>query len=157
MDKHINHLSAKEQHLMIHAPLYVSVLIAEADGDIKNKEKARIVELVHIKSFSEHHGLNELYKELDHDVAEELRTLIASLPDDRYEREVALVDLISGLNHILPKCKYSFASHYYKSLREFAHYIATFEGGFWGIGAITKAEAKFVKLPMINEPQEHQN
>lgn len=155
MHKHINHLSEEERHLMIHAPLYVSVLIAEADGDIKNKEKARIVELVHIKSFSEHHGINELYKELDHDAAEELRTLVASLPDDKAEREATLVDMLSGLNKILPKCNYSFASHYYKSLREFAHYVATIEGGFWGIGAITKEEAKYVKLPMINEPQEN--
>lgn len=153
MHKHIHHLSAEEKKLMINAPLYVSVLIAGADGNIKNEEKARTVELVHIKSFSEHHGINEFYKELDHDVAEELRNLIASLPENTEERQTLLSDLLAGLNHIFPKLDHVFVSHYYKSLREFAHYIATAEGGFWGMGAISKEEEKYLKLPMIHEPQ----
>lgn len=152
MHNHTEHLTQEERNLLVKAPLYVSVLIAGADGDVKNEEKARVVELVHIKSFSEHHGINELYKELDHDVAEELRNLIASLPDETVDRSNMLSDILAGLNNVLPKCSYAFSSHFYKSLREFAHYVATADGGFWGVGAITAAEAEWVKLPMIDQP-----
>lgn len=154
MKKHIEHLTAEEQDLLVHAPMYVSVLIAAADGDVKDVEKARILELVHIKSFSEHHGLQEIYQSLDVDTADALRKLIVSLPDETTERNNMLVDLLTGLNKIYPKLDYGFAAHYHKSLREFAHYVATADGGFWGVGSITAAEKEFVKLPFLQEPEE---
>ena len=45
MLEHIQNLSEEEKNIIIHSPLYVSVLIAGADGDVTSGEKKRILEL----------------------------------------------------------------------------------------------------------------
>jgi len=157
MLEHITNLTEKEKNLILHAPMYVSILIAGADGEINDTEKHRILELIHTKTFSEKYELKELYKTLDIDAAHELRQLIAALPDETVERNNYLSDLLAGLNNILPKLEHRFQVQFYKSLRQFAHYIATADGGFWGLGNVKHSEAEFLKLPMIQNPEENQD
>lgn len=145
-------LSQAEKDLILHAPLYVSVLIAGADGNINTDEKNRILELIHTKTFSERYELRELYKELDHDAAAELRQLIATVPNNTEERNALLSDKIAGLNKIFTKVDHAFAVQLYNSLKEFASYVATADGGWWGIGAVTAAEKDLIKLPMLENP-----
>jgi hypothetical protein len=154
MLEHIHNLTEEEKNIIIHSPMYVSVLIAGSDGEVNDTEKKRILELIHTKTFSEKYELRELYKTLDHDSAHELRELIASLPDEKVARNEFLVNMLSRLNHIMPKLEHRFQVHLYKSLRQFAHYIAHAEGGFWRVGAIKHAEQEYIKLPMINDPEE---
>lgn len=154
MLEHINNLTAEEKDIIIHSPMYVSVLIAGADGDISDQEKQRILELIHTKTFSEKYELKELYQTLDHDAGQGLRETLASLPEDRDERSTILGNKLARLNTIMPKLERRFQIHLYKSLRQFAHYIATADGGFWGVGAVKHSENEFLKLPMINDPEE---
>lgn len=154
MFEHITNLTESEKNLILHAPMYVSVLIAGADGEINDTEKHKILELIHTKTFSEKYELREIYQSLDLDAAHELRELIATLPQDKEERNQKLSDTLAGLNKVLPKLEHRFQVQFYKSLRQFAHYIATADGGFWGVGALKHAEEEFVKLPMIQNPQE---
>lgn len=137
--------------------MYVSLLIAGADGDINDKEKHRILELIHTKTFSEKYELKELYQTLDHDAAHELRQMIASLPESKNERNQILIDKLSQLNKIMPKLEHRFQIHLYKSLRQFAHYIAHSDGGFWRVGAVKHAENEFLKLPMIQNPEDSED
>lgn len=145
-------LSQAEKDLILHAPLYVSVLIAGADGNINTDEKNRILELIHTKTFSERYELRELYKELDHDAAAELRQIIATVPNNTEERNSWLSDKIAGLNKIFPKVDHAFAVQLYNSLRQFASYVAHADGGWWGIGAVTASEKDLIKLPMLENP-----
>lgn len=154
MLEHINNLKAEEKDIIIHSPMYVSVLIAGADGEVNDAERKRILELIHTKTFSEKYELRELYQTLDHDAAHELRELIAALPHDRNERNQFLVDKLAKLNTIFPKLEHRFQIQLYKSLRQFAHYIAHAEGGFWSVGAVKHAEQEYMKLPMIINPEE---
>jgi hypothetical protein len=149
---HIHHLSEEEKNLVLQAPVYVSLLIAGADGHIQQEEQKRILELVHTKTFSEHYELRELYATLDHDLAEHLRQMMAALPEDTDERQAMLSGLLGRLNHIFPQLEKHFARRLYKNLREFAHYIAHADGGFWGISAVSDAEQQWIKLPMLEEP-----
>ena len=153
MLEHINNLTEEEKNIIIHSPMYVSVLIAGADGEVNDTEKHRILELIHTKTFSEKYELKELYQTLDHDAAHELRTLLAELPEDKNERNQKLTALLSRLNSIMPKLEHRFQVQLYKSLRQFAHYIAHAEGGFWRVGAVKHAEQEFIKLPMIQDPE----
>lgn len=154
MLEHINTLTDQEKDIIIHSPMYVSVLIAGADGDITDGEKHRILELIHTKTFSEKYELKELYQTLDHDAGHELRQLLAELPEDKDERSRILSDKLARLNQIMPKLEHRFQIHLYKSLRQFAHYIAHADGGFWGVGAVKHSENEFLKLPMIQDPEE---
>lgn len=152
MLEHINSLSAEEKNLIIHAPVYVSLLIAGADGDISSEEKNRMLELIHTKTFSERFELRELYKSLDADAANDMRKIIAALPEVTAERNEYLSDMIARLNKIFGKVEHNFAVQLYNSLREFAAYIANADGGWWGVGATSDVERAFVKLPMLTDP-----
>jgi hypothetical protein len=154
MLNHIQNLSDEEKVLILNAPLYVSLLIAGADGHIDSDEKNRTLELIHTKTFSERYELRELYKTLDHNAAEEMRKMIAALPENTEERNNYLSDMLSKLNVVFPKLDSAFAISLYENLRQFAHYVATADGGWWGVGAIGAAEKAFVKLPMLNNPAE---
>lgn len=157
MNAHFHELSPEEQKLLHQAPLLVSILIAGADGKIDTDEKHRVLEVVHTKTFSEKNELSEFYKELNMTAEKDLRTLIAALPDDTEERNTMISDLLSGLNPILKKLESNLALRFYKNLREFANYIATADGGFWGIGSVSAEEKAWVKLPMIENPAAESN
>ncbi|MBM3919907.1 MAG: hypothetical protein FJ347_01615 [Sphingomonadales bacterium] len=148
----IKHLTADEQQIVTNSPLYVSLLIAGADGNFDTDEKKRIVELVHIKTFTERFELQNLYKNLNNDSEEQIRNMISSLPENTDERNTILSELIARLNDIFPKLDASFSVQLYSSLRQFAVYISTADGGWWGISAVSDAEKAFVKLPMLNPP-----
>ncbi len=152
----LNPLNPEEKHLLLEAPLYVSALIAGADGHINSEEKRRTLELVHTKTFSEKFGVRDIYRELDLHTSEHFDRLVNGLPEETTERQEFLSEKLAGLNTVLGKLNYSFAHRYYKSLREFAFYIATAEGGFWGINSVNNAEGHWVKLPMISEPQHNE-
>lgn len=149
----INHLTAEEQQIVTLSPIYVSLLIAGADGHFDTDEKKRIVELVHTKTFSERAEMQTLFKHINDDVEGQVRMLISSLPEHTAERNQLLSDLIARLNDILPKLDPNFAVQLYNSLRQFAHYIAIADGGWWVISAVSDSEKPFVKLPMLNVPQ----
>jgi hypothetical protein len=154
MLNHILNLSEEEKGLILNAPFYVSLLIAGADGQIDSDEKNRVLELIHTKTFSERYELREMYKTLDHNAAEEMRKMIAALPENTEERSQFLSDMLARLNPIFPKLDQAFAISLYENLRQFAHYVATADGGWWGVGAMGSAEKALVKLPMLNNPAE---
>jgi len=148
----IKHLSADEQRIVAQSPIYVSLLIAGADSHFDTDEKRRIVELIHIKTITERYELRSLYKHLNLNAQEQIRNMISSLPENTDERNIYLSELIARLNEIFPKLEGSFAVQLYSSLRQFAVYISTADGGWWGISAVSDAEKAFVKLPMLNAP-----
>lgn len=156
MLEHIHNLNTEDKNLILHSPMLVSILIAGEDGEIHEDEKHRILELIHTKTFSEKYELKELYKDLDHDAANELRTMIAELPQDRDQRRELIVSKLSRLNHILPKLEHRFQVHLYKSLLQFAHFIAHAEGGFWGVGSLTHGQKELIHLPMIHDPSQQE-
>ena len=95
---YIKLLSEEEKQIVLLSPVYVSLLIAGADGHFDSDEKKRILELIHIKTFSERYELTMLYTELETEANLQLRNMIASLPEDTQERNQLLSDLIARLN-----------------------------------------------------------
>ncbi|NBP06248.1 MAG: hypothetical protein EBV15_08545 [Bacteroidetes bacterium] len=148
----IKHLSADEQQIVAQSPMYVSLLIAGSDGNFDTDEKKRIVELIHIKTFTERFELQTLYKQLSINSEENIRNMISSLPENTDERNQLLSDLIARLNDIFPKLDSNIATQLYSSLRQFAVYISTADGGWWGISSVSDSEKNYVKLPMLNSP-----
>lgn len=152
MLKNLVQLKEDEKQLMIDAPLYVSILLAGADGDVNNYEKKRTLELVHVKTYSETLALRDLYHEVEVDAKHRLNELLATMPETANERNEHISAILEKINLILPKLEFHFAHRFYKSLRDFAHYVAETDGGFWSVGSVGEAEKKWVKLPMIMEP-----
>lgn len=152
MLKNLVHLKEEEKQLLIDAPLYVSILLAGADGNVNSYEKKRTIELVHVKTYSETPALRDLYHEVEIDAQHRLNELLAAMPDETVARNEKISSILEKINHILPRLEFHFAHRYYKSLRDFAHYVAETDGGFWRVGAVGEKEKVWVKLPMIHEP-----
>ncbi len=147
-------LADDERQLVIEAPVLVSVLIALADNDFTEAERAETLKLIHTKTFSERGSIRELYKELEKDVESRIDHVLAELPAGREERTHLVSEKLSGLNTVLPKLENGFARRFYKSLKELAYYISTIHHPLLGEVVANHHAKALMPLPMIQEPQE---
>jgi len=145
-------LNKEEKELVLNAPAYITILIAGADDDITDIEIKRSLELVHIKTYSESIDVRDLYEKIDTNFESRLNDLIHSLPTTLTERETAVIEALSKLNAIFHKMDERISHRYYLSLLNFAAFIARAAGGVFGIDRVSFREEKFVKLPMIEDP-----
>jgi len=145
-------LNKEEKELVLSAPAYITILIAGADDDITDIEIKRSLELVHIKTYSESIDVRDLYEKIDTNFETRLNDLIHSLPTTLVERETAVIEALSKLNAIFHKMDERISHRYYLSLLNFAAFIARAAGGVFGIERVSFREEKFVKLPMLNDP-----
>ena len=148
----LQNLSAEEQTLVQRSPIWVTLLIACADYDIKEEEIDRAKEIIHIKSFAVQNDLKNLYKNLDEHVDEEIDFALKSLSADGAERMLFLEQHIAKLNDIFPKLDHTYAKQLYTSLVSLATSVARAEGGLFGIRKIGQDEAKYIHLPMLQKP-----
>ncbi|MHB1276891.1 MAG: hypothetical protein ACYC1Q_00675 [Bacteroidia bacterium] len=146
-------LKVAEKELVLNAPAYITILIAGADDTITETEIRRSLQLVHVKTYSESIDIQDLYQKIDADFETRLNTLIDSLPATLDKREEAVIHELGKLNTILPKMDAQISLKYYRSLLNFARYIAQSSGGIIGFERISYREEKFVRLPMIKEPK----
>ncbi len=148
----LQNLSAEEQTLVQRSPIWVTLLIACADYDIKEEEIDRAKEIIHIKSFAVQNDVKNLYKNLDEHVDEEIDFALKSLSADGAERMLFLEQHIAKLNDIFPKLDHTYAKQLYNSLVSLATSVARAEGGLFGIRKIGQDEAKYIHLPMLQKP-----
>lgn len=145
-------LNKEEKELVLNAPAYITILIAGADDDITDIEIKRSLELVHIKTYSESIDVRDLYEKIDTNFETRLNDLIHALPSTLAERETAVIEALSKLNAIFHKMDERVSHKYYLSLLNFSAFIARAAGGVFGIERVSFREEKFVKLPMIKDP-----
>lgn len=148
----LHNLSAEEQTLVQRSPIWITLLIACADYDIKEEEIDRAKEIIHIKSFAVQNDVKNLYKNLDEHVDEEIDFALKSLSADGAERMLFLEQHIAKLNDIFPKLDHTYAKQLYNSLVSLATSVARAEGGLFGIRKIGQDEAKYIHLPMLQKP-----
>jgi len=142
-------LSQEEKDLMIDATALITVLVAGADGDIDNEEKEWAAKLTKIRSYNTPEEWHEYYKLVGENYSTKLESLIEILPDDTDERSKVISDTLAKLNDILPKLDQATAYSFYTGMTTFAEHVAKASGGFLRIGAISRAEKKWIGLPMI--------
>ncbi len=145
-------LNKEEKELILNAPAYITILIAGADDDISDTEIKRSLELVHIKTYSESIDVRDLYEKIDANFESRLNDLIHALPTTLAERETAVIEALTKLNAIFNKMDARVSHRYYLSLLDFSAFIARAAGGIFGIERVSFREEKFVKLPMIKDP-----
>ncbi|MBS1682569.1 MAG: hypothetical protein JST48_12725 [Bacteroidetes bacterium] len=148
----LNSLSAEEQEFMYKAPILVCILIAGADGDIDRSEIKEAIAHAKKKQQNATDGMMELYREIGEDFEDKLKVLLQSYPMAALQRNPIIEDELARLNEILPKLNNLFSGNYYQSLCDLALKVAKSSGGWFGMKSIGEAEARYVKLPMINNP-----
>jgi hypothetical protein len=145
-------LSASEADLLLKSPLLVCILIAGADNDIDRKEIQKAIDLTNKKQKRAGSSLLDFYKEVGEDFEDKLKVLIQSFPYEATQRTPLITLDLQGLNPILKKIDRNLAIDYYQSLREIALKTAESSGGLLGLKSVGQEEAKYVHLPMINDP-----
>ena len=143
--------------LLVDAIPLITILIAGADGEIDEDEKSWGAKLTKIRSYSHPDIMNEYYQHVGEGYSEKVESYIKSLPQDTDARTAAITEKLAGLNSILAQLDQYDGHTMYKSFTSFAEHVAKASGGFLRIGAVSKAEAALMSLPMITpieEPEE---
>ena len=152
MDMLPDNITAQEKEVLYNMPLYVTVLIAGADGKIDSAEIRKAVQLSELKTTIARAELKDYYTWASVDFEDRLAELLLTLPDDDSGRTELLVKELSMLNEILPKMDKRFTIEFISSARDFAKKIAKASGGVLGYMSIGYEESKLIDLDMIHDP-----
>lgn len=150
MIQHFENLTPEEFGSLKDALLRITILIAGADGTIDENETDWAEKLTEIRGYAHRENLRDFYDEVHLDFLPRLKQMIEALPADVEQRSQLLSDELAKLNEILPKLEHKIAYQLYQSLVSFASHIAKASGGFLRFMSISKAEEKWIALPMIH-------
>ncbi|MFY0644733.1 MAG: hypothetical protein JXR19_09740 [Bacteroidia bacterium] len=148
----LRNLNEEEKSVIINAPIWVTLLIACVDENINPNEIDKAKEVINVRSFTEDSDVRNLYKELNHDFEHAVQLAINALPLVGSERIAHLISNLEKMNPILAKLEHTYAVQLHEGLTRLAAVVANSDGGFFGIGAVSRKEAQYIGLPMINKP-----
>lgn len=144
-------LKDEEIELMLKAPILVCILIAGADGNIDRKEIKQAIDVAQ-KQKKGNDTLSVYFKELSQDFEDKIKVLIQSFPYESTQRAPLVIEELAQINILWTKIDSTFAADFYEMLLALAEKIATSSGGLWGMKSVGEEEAKYMKLPMLNDP-----
>lgn len=124
MTDEFKNLSKREYELLLKFPAYVSLLAANADGKFDDSEKLSAVELAHIKSYSCDPQLEDFFKEVDANFEKTLQELNNSLPQDKSERDAAIIAQLQKIERFMPKLEAETIDLVHKSMNSFKDHIS---------------------------------
>ena len=150
MIKELESLKEKEVELMLKAPVVLCILIAGADGTIDRREIKEAINVTVKKK--DKTILDNYFKEVSQDFEDKLKILLQNYPYQSAQRNPILIQELSELNPILKKLDKSFSKPFYDMLKELAQKIAGSSGGLWGMMSVDSEEAKYIRLPMLDDP-----
>ena len=150
MIKELESLKESEVELMLKAPVVLCILIACADGTIDRREIKEAINVTVKKK--DKTILDNYFKEVSQDFEDKLKILLQSYPYQSAQRNPILIQELSQLNPILKKLDKSFSKPFYDMLKELAEKIAGSSGGLWGLMSVDSEEAKYIRLPMLDDP-----
>jgi hypothetical protein len=153
MIKELERLNDREAELMLKAPILLCILIAGADGTIDRKEIKEAINVTVRKK--DKTILDSYFKEVSTDFEDKLKVLLQSYPYESTQRNPLLIQELSQLNPILKKLDKSFSKPFYDMLKELAEKIAGSSGGLWGMMSVDSEEAKYIRLPMLEDPAQN--
>ena len=128
----------------------ITVLIAGADGQIDEDERAWAKKVTDIRSYKLPDELKHFYKDVGLTFTQDLDELIRRSPTDKDAFIDHLSCKLEEINPILQKLDNKIAFELYSSFKSFAKHVAKASGGFLGFGAIGPEEHKLIKLSMLN-------
>ena len=144
-----------EIEIVMNAPAMVAMLIAGADDDV---DKDEIAEAIHYATTAKHRydKLGEFFEEIAAKFEDIFKNYISDLPDHLDTRQHAITSYLRQLNGILPKLEPEVAGQIHKFLLDLAKVVAEASGGVFGIKKVSKVEAQYLPLDMIDKPADYE-
>lgn len=146
-----SHLSADDYSKLTEAPLYVGLLIAEADGELDHKELEWIEKVTHFRIKTSHHTLRKYYSDANSYIQENLGLVRNSLPAKQDQKMQFLSDKLADLKPILAKLDEGFRHRIIDSYHSMALSVAEISGGLLNFFSTNPAEEKWLALEMLND------
>ncbi len=129
----------------------ITVLIAGADGTIKDHETEWAAKVTEIRSYNLPRRLSTFYKEAGETFQQDINELVDNFKSNPENTMQMLKFQLASLNDVLEKLDdRQLAYELYLSLRSFARHVARSTGGFLGWGAIGPQEDELIGLTMIH-------
>lgn len=149
MTNDLTKLSQEEREQLYDAIPMITVLIAGADGEISEKEKAWAQKVTHIRGFEGPERIQGFYEEVESRFEQRVEKLINTLPVDTEKRNAELTEKLAAVNPIMNKLGYVLHKQLHRSFLSFAKHVARADGGFLGVFAIDKKEEDLIDLSML--------
>ncbi|MBT8231738.1 MAG: hypothetical protein HKO66_07820 [Saprospiraceae bacterium] len=142
-------LNDQEFGILKDAIAWITLIIANADGKIDERETEWAQKLTKIRSYNNPSFLNAFYEEVGKEFSDTLDGLMKNLPEDKNEATAMLSGKLEQVNAILPCLDNTVAYELYHSYKSFAKHVAKASGGFLGMMSISTEESLLMELPMI--------
>ncbi len=143
------HLSPAELDILTDAPVYITILVGAADGNLDREERRWTERLMRTRTYSKPKTLNEFYRVVSTNFLEKIDQKLSELPEDPDERNYLISKELEKVNPALAKLEHQLAADMYKGFLGLAEETAEASGGFLRIGAVSAVERKWISLPML--------
>jgi hypothetical protein len=117
-------LNSNEQELLLKFPVYISLLAANADGKLDQKEKLSAIEFNHVKTYSCDPMLAEFFQKVDKDFPLILNELNNALPLGKVNRDVTIKKKLAKLEAIVLKLGPKYTSIMHNSMLTFKDHVS---------------------------------
>jgi hypothetical protein len=117
-------LNQDEKELLLKAPAYVSLLAANADGEMDDAEKKSAVEFSHVKTYSSDPLLRDYYSEVEKTFASTIEKLDRQLPKGKTERKETIEEALKNMESIFGKLDQHYAITLHKSLTTYETHVS---------------------------------
>ena len=144
-------LNPEEVNLLTDVIPLITILIGGADGELDHEELDWAKKVSEIRTYNNPDRLNNFYKLVGESYDDRLKQYLGDLPKSTEERTSAISELLTKVNHILPKLEEEYRKEIYESYKSFAQHVAKASGGFLRFLNVSKEEKDLMNLPMINE------
>jgi hypothetical protein len=144
-------LDDSEIELVLKAPILVCILIAGADGTIDRKEIKEAISVTQKQKKSQS-ILSHYFREIAEDFEDKIKILSQSYPYESTQRNPIIIDELARLNPLWKRLDKNFSIALYEMLITLAEKVASSSGGLLGIKTVGTEEAKYLNLPMVQDP-----
>lgn len=117
-------LSKQEHDLLLLFPAYISLLAANTDGVIDQKELFSANELAHTKAFSCDPLLHDFYEEVNLTFEQTLENLDKSLPIGKEGRATAIKSKLLNIESIMLKLGAEYTICMHQSMKSFKEHVS---------------------------------
>lgn len=117
-------LNPEEKNKVLQAPAYISLLAANADGQMDEEEKYEAIKFSHIKTYTSHKLLKPFYQQVEKHFIENIDLLNDKLPKNKAERQTIIQEELENINSIIGKLDLFTSNTLRKSLKEYTEHIS---------------------------------
>lgn len=122
--KLLSNLNEDEKKQVLLAPVFISLLAANADGELDEGEKAIAIKITHCKTYTSDPALKEFYEEVLQTFETNIDKYDAELPKGQSFRKRAIDMELQKLVPVLLKLGEEEARQLYKSLQSYTDHVS---------------------------------